>query len=61
MRLARRQPDQPRHDEIDALLIATRAAAAQTELDAALEAILDAAVGLLGGDEGSIQLIDPAT
>ena len=61
MRLARRQPEQPRHDEIDALLIATRAAATQTELDAALEAILDAALGLLGGDEGSIQLIDPAT
>ncbi|HLW16295.1 MAG TPA: ATP-binding protein, partial [Actinomycetota bacterium] len=61
MRLARRQPEQPRHDEIDALLIATRAAAAQTELDASLEAILDAALGLLGGDEGSIQLIDPAT
>jgi len=61
MRLARRQPEQPRHDVIDALLIATRAAAAQTELDASLEAILDAALGLLGGDEGSIQLIDPAT
>src|SRR5438445_5887442 len=59
MRLARRQTD-PRHDEIDALLIATRAASAQTDIDAALEAILDAALGLLGGDEGSIQLIDPA-
>ena len=62
MRLARRQPDPlPRHDEIDALLIATRAASAQTDLDASLEAILDAALALLGGDEGSIQLIDPAT
>ncbi|HJT38662.1 MAG TPA: GAF domain-containing protein, partial [Actinomycetota bacterium] len=61
MKLARRQPDPARHDEIDALLIATRAAAAQSELDAALEAILDAALGLLGGDEGSIQLIDPGT
>src|SRR5439155_320353 len=62
MRLARRQSDPlPRHDEIDALLIATRAASAQTDLDASLEAILDAALGLLGGDEGSIQLIDPAT
>ncbi|TMK84645.1 MAG: GAF domain-containing protein [Actinobacteria bacterium] len=62
MRLARRQADPlPRHDEIDALLIATRAAASHTELDSSLEAILDAALGLLGGDEGSIQLIDPAT
>src|SRR5438445_12120551 len=60
MRLARRQTD-PRHDEIDALLIATRAASAQTDIDASLEAILDAALALLGGDEGSIQLIDPAT
>jgi signal transduction histidine kinase len=62
MRLARRQPEPlPRHDQIDALLIATRAAAAQTDLDSALEAILDAALGLLGGDEGSIQLVDPAS
>jgi two-component system phosphate regulon sensor histidine kinase PhoR len=62
MRLARRQPvTLPRHDQIDALLIATRAASSQTDLDDALEAILDAALGLLGGDEGSIQLIDPAT
>ena len=62
MKLARRQSESlPRHDQIDALLIATRAAAEQTDLDSALEAILDAALGLLGGDEGSIQLIDPAT
>jgi len=62
MRLARRQSDPlPRHDEIDALLIATRAASAHNDLDASLEAILDATLGLLGGDEGSVQLIDPAT
>jgi signal transduction histidine kinase len=62
MRLARRQIEQhPRRDEIDALLAATRAVSAHTDLDAALESILDAALGLLGGEEGSIQLVDPTT
>ncbi|MGZ4104049.1 MAG: ATP-binding protein [Actinomycetota bacterium] len=62
MRLVRRQSEQEsRRDEIDALLVATRAASGKKDLDASLEAILDAALGLLEADEGSIQLIDPAT
>ena len=47
--------------EVAALLDASRAAGEPIDLRAALSAILDAARSLLGADEGSIQLIDPAS
>jgi signal transduction histidine kinase len=62
MRIARRSGDEPEpRDELDALLRAGRAAAEETDLEPALEAILDAAIGLVGGDEGSVMLLDRAT
>jgi len=61
MRLARKQPETAKTDELDALLAASRAASSNTDLDKALEAILDAALRLIGGEEGSIQLVDPVT
>ena len=45
-------------DELSAFLEASRAANEPTDLPSRLETILDAALRLLGGDEGSIQLID---
>ena len=57
------QPQQQQHgaaanDELTALLEASRAANEPTDLPARLDAILAAALRLIGGDEGSIQLVD---
>jgi signal transduction histidine kinase len=60
MRLARKPSvEVQREDELEALLVAARAA---TEFgpDRALDRILDAAIDLVGADEGSIQLLDPS-
>lgn len=58
MRLARRSSPEPqREDELEALIVAARAASDQSN-DLALDRILDAAIGLVGADEGSIQLVD---
>jgi signal transduction histidine kinase len=66
MRRARKpDPEPPRDDKVDALLLAARAASAQAtaqgNIEASLDAILNASLGLLRADEGSIQLIDPTT
>jgi two-component system, OmpR family, phosphate regulon sensor histidine kinase PhoR len=45
-------------DELAAFLEASRAANEPTDLPTRLETILSAAIRLLGGDEGSVQLID---
>lgn len=60
MRLRRRRP--PREsDELEAFLAAARAAAEGVDLDHSLRTILDAAIDLVGADEGSIQLLDRGT
>lgn len=59
-RLRAVQPPDPHDGELAAFLEASRAANQHTRLDAALDAILAAALRLLGGDEGSIQLLDEA-
>jgi len=63
MRLVRRpsQDEPQRVDELEALLAAARAAVEHPEPGQALETILDAAIRLVGGDEGSVQLLDRAT
>lgn len=43
------------------MLEAVRAVAQRPDLEGALESILDSAMRLVGADEGSIQLLDPAT
>ncbi len=63
-RWARERKDAERtleRPEIEALLDASRAASEPIDLDTALDAILDAALRLLDADEGSIQLVDPAS
>jgi len=45
-------------DELAALLTAARSVNEATDLDAALNIILDEAIKLLGGDEGSVMLFD---
>ncbi|MCA1832675.1 MAG: ATP-binding protein [Actinomycetota bacterium] len=45
--------------EVAALLEASRAAGDSIDLPVALRSILDAALGLVSADEGSIQLLDP--
>lgn len=62
MRLVRKQLEEPRRDEeLEALLVASRAAVEHADLTQALEAILDAALQLVDGDEGSVQMLDKAT
>jgi signal transduction histidine kinase len=50
-----------RHHEVAALLEASRAASEPIDLQLALRAILDAAIGLVSADEGSIQLVDQSS
>ena len=61
LRVMQNQPAVPASttpEEITALLEASRAANEPTELPERLDRILGAALRLLGGDEGSIQLLD---
>jgi signal transduction histidine kinase len=51
-------PSSTTSDELAAFLEASRAANEPTNLTARLEKILDAAIRLLDGDEGSVQLLD---
>ena len=62
MRLVKRTPELParNEDELEALLVAARAAV-EHPTGVALDRILDAALNLVGADEGSVQLLDPAT
>jgi len=61
MKIVRRYDDQPDDGALDALVLASRAIAEHDEPTATLEGILDTAIRLVGGDEGSIQLLDPNT
>jgi signal transduction histidine kinase len=66
MKLARKhhpEASPPHEDNLDALLLAARAASLQSSagFEGALDAILSAALGLLNAEEGSIQLIDRPT
>jgi signal transduction histidine kinase len=58
--VARVEPPAAVPEELAAFLEATRAANAPGDLSGRLDAILDAAIRLLGADEGSIQLLDAA-
>ena len=52
------EPATASQDELAAFLEASRAANEPTDLPRRLDTILASAIGLLGGDEGSIQLLD---